>query len=46
MAPLPISPATAETHISWLFFTDDRAVKLLKPVAMPFLDHTASTSPS
>lgn len=33
-------PSTAETHISWLFFTDDRAYKLLKPVAMPFLDHT------
>lgn len=36
--PMP-SPATAETHISWLFFTDDRAYKLLKPVTMPFLDH-------
>lgn len=38
-APLP-SPATTETHISWLFFTDDRAYKLLKSVRMPFIDHT------
>ena len=37
------SPSTAETHISRLFFTDDRAYKLLKPVTMPFLDH-ADTS--
>lgn len=32
--------ATAETHMSWLFFTPDRAYKRLKPVAMPFIDHT------
>ncbi len=30
----------AETHISWVFFTPDRAFKLLKPVTMPFLDHS------
>lgn len=28
----------AETHISWVFFTPDRAFKLFKPVAFPFLD--------
>ena len=39
MEPLPQSPSTAETHISWLFFTDERAYKMLKPVTMPFLDH-------
>ena len=38
MTSLP-SPSTAETHISWLFFTDDRAYKQLKPVTLPFLDH-------
>ncbi len=36
-----LSPPTAtETHLSWVFFTPDRAYKLLKPVAMPFIDHT------
>ena len=34
-----MSPSSAETHISWLFFTEDRAYKLLKPLEMPFLDH-------
>lgn len=33
-------PEVAETHISWVFFTPDRAYKLLKPVAMPFIDHS------
>lgn len=33
-------PAAAETHFSWVFFTPDRAFKLLKPVVMPFIDHT------
>lgn len=32
-------PAAVETHISWVFFTSDRAYKLLKPVEMPFIDH-------
>lgn len=31
--------STAETHVSWLFFTPDRAFKLLKPIATGFLDH-------
>ncbi|MDW3220379.1 MAG: AAA family ATPase [Acidimicrobiales bacterium] len=35
-----LSTTTAETHMSWLFFTPDRAYKRLKPVAMPFIDHT------
>ena len=33
-------PAATETHLSWVFFAGDRAFKLLKPVAMPFIDHT------
>lgn len=36
----PGAPAVAETHISWVFFTDDRAYKLLKPITMPFLDYS------
>jgi len=35
-----MAAAAAETHFSWVFFTGDRAYKLLKPVAMPFIDHT------
>ena len=31
-------PAATETHLSWVFFTPDRAYKLLKPVAMPFIE--------
>lgn len=31
---------TAETHISWVFFTPERAYKILRPVEMPFFDHT------
>ena len=34
------APAIAETHISLVFFTADRAFKLLKPVRTSFLDHT------
>lgn len=33
------APSAVETHISWVFFTPDRAYKLLKPVEMPFIDH-------
>ena len=32
--------AVAETHISWVFFTADRAYKLLKPIRTPFLDYS------
>ena len=32
--------AVAETHISVVFFAGDRAFKLLKPIAMPFLDYS------
>jgi hypothetical protein len=32
------SPAAVETHISQVFFTEDRAYKLLKPVKTGFLD--------
>ena len=34
------APEVAETHISWVFFTPDRAYKMLKPVEMPFIDHS------
>lgn len=30
---------TIETHMSWVFLTADRAFKLKKPVALPYLDH-------
>lgn len=30
----------AETHVSQVFFTGDRAYKLLKPIATAFLDHS------
>lgn len=34
------APGATETHISWVFFSPDRAYKLLRPVKMPFIDHT------
>ena len=34
--------AATETHISTVFFTDDRAYKLLKAVQNGFLDHRTS----
>lgn len=34
----PLGASASETHISWVFFTPDRAFKILKPVDMPFLD--------
>ncbi len=40
-ATLP-SPDVAETHISTVFFTGDRAYKLLKPVHTSFLDFSTS----
>ncbi len=33
------APGVAETHVSVVFFTSDRAYKLLKPVTLGFLDH-------
>ncbi len=33
-------PDVAETHLSWVFLSPDRAYKLLKPVELPFLDYT------
>ena len=40
----PEPPALAhtelvETHISWVFLTADRALKVKKPIAFPFLDY-------
>ena len=32
-------PGVAETHVSVVFFTSDRAYKLLKPITTGFLDH-------
>ncbi len=32
--------AVAETHISWVFFSADRAYKVLKPIRTPFLDYS------
>lgn len=31
---------TVETHMAWVFLTDDYAYKLKKPVKTPFFDHT------
>ena len=39
MNGLPEAPGATETHFSWVFFTSDRAYKLLKPVELPFIDH-------
>lgn len=36
-APTPVG--VHETHISWIFLAGDRAYKLKKPVAYPFLDY-------
>ncbi|MEL7156533.1 MAG: AAA family ATPase [Actinomycetota bacterium] len=38
----PSAPAVRETHISTVFFTADRAYKLLKPVRTSFLDHSTT----
>jgi aminoglycoside phosphotransferase family enzyme len=32
------TPAVIETHMSWVFLTGDRVLKLKKPVRTPFLD--------
>ena len=40
MAAEPRGPEVSETHISTLFFTGDRAYKLLRPVRTSFLDHS------
>ncbi len=37
---MSIDTGVAETHLSWVFLSPDKAFKLLKPVRMPFLDHT------
>lgn len=35
---------TCETHLSRLFFTPDRVFKLLKPVALPFVDFSQTAT--
>ncbi len=35
----PDAPASAETHISWVLLTGDRALKIYKPVRTDVLDH-------
>ena len=37
-------PRVDETHLSWVFQAGDRAYKLLKPVTMPFLDHSSDAA--
>jgi len=40
----PWQPETVElieTHISWVFLAGNRVVKLKRPVAFPFVDHTS-----
>ena len=40
--PEPTHKVTAiETHMSWVFLTDDFAYKLKKPIRLPFLDFTS-----
>ncbi len=39
--PRGAAPEVAETHISTVFFTADRAYKLLKPIRTSFLDHVS-----
>lgn len=36
----PVSVTALETHISWLFFADDRVYKVKKPVKLDFLDYS------
>jgi uncharacterized protein len=43
----PWQPETVElieTHISWVFLAGNRVVKLKRPVAFPFVDHTRLSS--
>src|SRR5688500_11856534 len=43
----PWQPETVElieTHISWVFLAGNRVVKLKRPVAFPFVDHTSLAS--
>jgi aminoglycoside phosphotransferase family enzyme/predicted kinase len=43
----PWQPETVElieTHISWVFLSGNRVVKLKRPVAFPFVDHTSLSS--
>jgi aminoglycoside phosphotransferase family enzyme/predicted kinase len=43
----PWQPETVElieTHISWVFLAGNRVVKLKKPVAFPFVDHSSLPS--
>ena len=37
----PPAAAVAETHISWVLFTADRAFKILKPIRTDFLDYSS-----
>ncbi|MDQ3922524.1 MAG: aminoglycoside phosphotransferase, partial [Actinomycetota bacterium] len=43
----PWRPATVElveTHVSWVFLSGDRVVKVKKPVSYGFVDHTTLES--
>jgi len=37
----PRSVTTRQTHMSWVFLTDERVYKLKKPVRFPFLDYSS-----
>lgn len=39
--PAVDSVEVVETHISWVFLAGDRAYKLKRPIALPFLDYRA-----
>jgi aminoglycoside phosphotransferase family enzyme/predicted kinase len=40
----PAAVELIETHVSWVFLAGDRVVKVKKPVAYGFVDHTTLTS--
>jgi aminoglycoside phosphotransferase family enzyme/predicted kinase len=40
----PVAVQLIETHVSWVFLAGDRVVKVKKPVAYGFVDHTTLTS--
>jgi uncharacterized protein len=44
MADGEATSTVAETHISRVFFSDDRAYKILKPLATSFLDHSTAAA--
>ena len=37
----PVTVDLVETHISWVFLAGDKVVKVKRPVAYGFVDHTS-----